>query len=150
AHGCQADDGGRGRDGGVARRRRHDLEPRQDARQGLRLVEHLRGVRSAQKVPAPRASEHRAARVTLRGCRVSSSGLAAARDSLARTSARSTTVVAATALPFRRGAGFPAARASSRWLCCVLEFKGIHRVVMKPRSYTELFSLDEATALAAR
>jgi hypothetical protein len=36
-----------------------------------------------------------------------------------------------------------------RWLCCVLEFKGRHRVVMKPRSYTELFFLDEATALAA-
>jgi hypothetical protein len=36
-----------------------------------------------------------------------------------------------------------------RWLCCVLEFKGIRRVVMKPRSYTELFFLDEATALAA-
>jgi hypothetical protein len=36
-----------------------------------------------------------------------------------------------------------------RWICCVLSFKGIRRVVMRPRSYTELFFLDEATALAA-
>jgi hypothetical protein len=36
-----------------------------------------------------------------------------------------------------------------RWLCCVLSFKGIRRVIMKPHSYTELFFLDEATALAA-
>ena len=36
-----------------------------------------------------------------------------------------------------------------RWLCCVLEFKGIRRTIMKPGSYTELFFLDEATALAA-
>jgi hypothetical protein len=36
-----------------------------------------------------------------------------------------------------------------RWICCVLSFKGIRRAVMKPGSYTELFFLDEATALAA-
>src|SRR5258708_21172148 len=36
-----------------------------------------------------------------------------------------------------------------RWLCCVLEFKGIRRKIMDPHSYTELFFLDEATALAA-
>jgi hypothetical protein len=36
-----------------------------------------------------------------------------------------------------------------RWLICVLEFKGIHRTVMTPHRYTELFFLDEATALAA-
>src|SRR5262245_18420960 len=36
-----------------------------------------------------------------------------------------------------------------RWICCVLEWKGIRRTIMKPRSYTELFFLDEATALAA-
>ncbi len=36
-----------------------------------------------------------------------------------------------------------------RWLCCVLAFKGIRRQIMKPGSYTELFFLDEATALAA-
>jgi len=36
-----------------------------------------------------------------------------------------------------------------RWICCVTSFKGIRRVIMKPRSYTELFFLDEATALAA-
>lgn len=36
-----------------------------------------------------------------------------------------------------------------RWLICVLAFKGIRRTIMKPGSYTELFFLDEATALAA-
>jgi hypothetical protein len=38
--------------------------------------------------------------------------------------------------------------ASRRWICCVLEFKGRHRNVWG-RSYTELFFLDEPTALAA-
>ncbi len=36
-----------------------------------------------------------------------------------------------------------------RWIHCVLEFKGRHRQVMAPGRYTELFFLDEATALAA-
>jgi hypothetical protein len=36
-----------------------------------------------------------------------------------------------------------------RWLVCVLEFRGRKRQVMTPRRYTELFFLDEATALAA-
>jgi hypothetical protein len=36
-----------------------------------------------------------------------------------------------------------------RWICCVLEFKGIRRTLMTPRSWTELFFLDEATAFAA-
>ncbi len=36
-----------------------------------------------------------------------------------------------------------------RWLVCVLEFRGRKREVMTPGSYTELFFLDEATALAA-
>lgn len=36
-----------------------------------------------------------------------------------------------------------------RWLVCVLEFRGRNRAVMTPGSYTELFFLDEATALAA-
>lgn len=36
-----------------------------------------------------------------------------------------------------------------RWIVCVLEFRGRHRTVMKPGHYTELFFLDEATALAA-
>ena len=36
-----------------------------------------------------------------------------------------------------------------RWLVCALEFRGRKRTVMKPNSYTELFFLDEATALAA-
>jgi hypothetical protein len=36
-----------------------------------------------------------------------------------------------------------------RWIACRLEFRGRHRTIMKPRSYTELFFLDEATAFAA-
>ncbi len=36
-----------------------------------------------------------------------------------------------------------------RWLVCALEFRGRHRTVMAPNRYTELFFLDEATALAA-
>jgi hypothetical protein len=36
-----------------------------------------------------------------------------------------------------------------RWLVCVLEFRGRKRRVMMPNRYTELFFLDEATALAA-
>jgi hypothetical protein len=36
-----------------------------------------------------------------------------------------------------------------RWLVCVLEFRDRKRTVMSPRHYTELFFLDEATALAA-
>ena len=39
--------------------------------------------------------------------------------------------------------------ASRRWIACVLEFKGRRRTVMSPHRYTELFFLDEATALAA-
>ncbi|MGE0748850.1 MAG: hypothetical protein AB7K86_26555 [Rhodospirillales bacterium] len=35
------------------------------------------------------------------------------------------------------------------WLVCRLDFNGRHRTVMTPRRYTELFFLDEATALAA-
>jgi hypothetical protein len=38
---------------------------------------------------------------------------------------------------------------SKAWICCVLDFKGRHRIVMTPNRYTELFFLDEATALAA-
>lgn len=36
-----------------------------------------------------------------------------------------------------------------RWITCLTEFRGRHRQVMKPHSYTELFFLDEATAFAA-
>ncbi len=36
-----------------------------------------------------------------------------------------------------------------RWIVCVLEFRGRKRQVMTPGHYTELFFLDEATALAA-
>jgi hypothetical protein len=36
-----------------------------------------------------------------------------------------------------------------RWIVCLLEFKGRRRAVMTPGRYTELFFLDEATALAA-
>ena len=35
------------------------------------------------------------------------------------------------------------------WLVCVLHYKGRRREVMKRRSWTELFFLDEAIALAA-
>lgn len=38
---------------------------------------------------------------------------------------------------------------SKIWITCVLEFKNRRRALMAPRSYTELFFLDEATALAA-
>jgi len=36
-----------------------------------------------------------------------------------------------------------------RWIICQLVFKNYHRVIMTPGKYTELFFLDEATALAA-
>jgi hypothetical protein len=36
-----------------------------------------------------------------------------------------------------------------RWIICLLEFKGRKRSIMTPGFYTELFFLDEATALAA-
>lgn len=36
-----------------------------------------------------------------------------------------------------------------RWITCLLEFKGRKRHLMTPGHYTELFFLDEATALAA-
>src|SRR4029079_7501747 len=35
------------------------------------------------------------------------------------------------------------------WLICVLSFRGRRRQLMRPGTYTELFFLDEATALAA-
>jgi hypothetical protein len=38
---------------------------------------------------------------------------------------------------------------TTRWIICLLEFKGRKRVLMTPGHYTELFFLDEATALAA-
>ncbi len=38
---------------------------------------------------------------------------------------------------------------TTRWITCVLEFKGRRREVMRPGYYTELFFLDEATAFAA-
>lgn len=38
--------------------------------------------------------------------------------------------------------------ASPQWICCMLSFKGRRRDVWR-RSYTELFFLDEVTALAA-
>jgi hypothetical protein len=38
---------------------------------------------------------------------------------------------------------------SPAWLTCVIEFRGRRRDVMARRSWTELFFLDEATALAA-
>ena len=39
--------------------------------------------------------------------------------------------------------------ASKAWLVCVCDYKGARRAVMRTRSWTELFFLDEATALAA-
>jgi hypothetical protein len=39
--------------------------------------------------------------------------------------------------------------ANRQWLCCVLSFKARRRQLMQPGLYTELFFLDEATALAA-
>jgi len=36
-----------------------------------------------------------------------------------------------------------------RWIICLLEFKDRKRPIMRPGHYTELFFLDEATALAA-
>ncbi|GAM11760.1 hypothetical protein OR1_04078 [Geobacter sp. OR-1] len=39
--------------------------------------------------------------------------------------------------------------AHPNWVACETEFKGIKRPLMHPGSYTELFFLDEATALAA-
>ena len=36
-----------------------------------------------------------------------------------------------------------------RWIACRLEFRGRHRGIMSPGSWTELFFLDEVTALAA-
>ena len=38
---------------------------------------------------------------------------------------------------------------TTRWIICRLKFKDWHRPVMSERKYTELFFLDEATALAA-
>lgn len=35
------------------------------------------------------------------------------------------------------------------WICCLLKYKGAKRPLMAPGRYTELFFLDEATALAA-
>ena len=40
--------------------------------------------------------------------------------------------------------------ATRRWIACRLEFKGWHRrALMQPGKFTELFFLDEATAMAA-
>lgn len=39
--------------------------------------------------------------------------------------------------------------ASKRWIICVLNFKDRQRKMMQPGLYTELFFLDEATALAS-
>lgn len=38
---------------------------------------------------------------------------------------------------------------SRQWICCVLQFKSRRRRLMQPGRYTELFFLDEATAMAA-
>lgn len=38
---------------------------------------------------------------------------------------------------------------SKAWICCTLDRNGIRRTPMTPRTWTELFFLDEAVALAA-
>ena len=38
---------------------------------------------------------------------------------------------------------------SRAWLICTLDYRGVRRAIMAPGSWTELFFLDEATALAA-
>jgi len=38
---------------------------------------------------------------------------------------------------------------SQRWIICLLAFKNVRRTLMTPGRWTELFFLDEATALAA-
>lgn len=38
---------------------------------------------------------------------------------------------------------------SDLWIACALSFKGWHRPIMAPHTYTELFFLDEAVAFAA-
>jgi hypothetical protein len=38
---------------------------------------------------------------------------------------------------------------TARWIICLLDFKGVRRNIMTPGRWTELFFLDEATALAA-
>jgi len=42
-----------------------------------------------------------------------------------------------------------AAWRTKRWIACVLDFRDRKRAVFTPRRYSELFFLDEATALAA-
>jgi len=39
--------------------------------------------------------------------------------------------------------------ASKHWIACALTYKGRRETIMAPRHYTQLFFLDEATALAA-
>jgi len=36
-----------------------------------------------------------------------------------------------------------------RWIACVTEYRGIRREIMRPHRWTQLFFLDEATALSA-
>ncbi|MGH8280534.1 MAG: hypothetical protein ACRETQ_13380, partial [Gammaproteobacteria bacterium] len=42
-----------------------------------------------------------------------------------------------------------AAWRSKAWITCELHFRGVHRRVFSPHTWTELFFLDEATAFAA-
>jgi hypothetical protein len=39
--------------------------------------------------------------------------------------------------------------ATKQWICCVLQFNGRRRRLLQPGLFTELFFLDEATAMAA-
>src|SRR5512145_420522 len=51
--------------------------------------------------------------------------------------------------PFSTLIASPARGTLTGNLICLLEFKGRKRAIMRPGHYTELFFLDEATALAA-
>jgi hypothetical protein len=49
-----------------------------------------------------------------------------------------------------QGRGLGVSRWRSKlWICCLLEYKGVHRDPMPPGRWTALFFLDEATALSA-
>ena len=53
-------------------------------------------------------------------------------------------------LPARRAGTIRRRFAGRRWIACRLEFRGWHRApLLQPGKFTELFFLDEATAMAA-
>jgi hypothetical protein len=68
---------------------------------------------------------------------------------LIRTSARGTMMGNRGGALHNAGKEIVRAYKTRRWITCVLEFRDRHRLVMSANRYTELFFLDEATALAA-